>query len=48
MIFLSVIIFIVALFPVDLTSAKKWFGDCYSLRDLSLTGNPLLQEINWR
>uniref|UniRef100_A0A8C0W778 Leucine-rich repeat and IQ domain-containing protein 1 n=1 Tax=Castor canadensis TaxID=51338 RepID=A0A8C0W778_CASCN len=32
----------------DLTSAKKWFGDCYSLRDLSLTGNPLLQEINWR
>uniref|UniRef100_A0A8C9A2H8 Leucine rich repeats and IQ motif containing 1 n=1 Tax=Prolemur simus TaxID=1328070 RepID=A0A8C9A2H8_PROSS len=32
----------------DLTSVKVWFNACYSLRELSLTGNPLLQEINWR
>uniref|UniRef100_A0A8C4MRK6 Leucine rich repeats and IQ motif containing 1 n=1 Tax=Equus asinus TaxID=9793 RepID=A0A8C4MRK6_EQUAS len=32
----------------DLTSTIKWFDACYSLRELSLTGNPLLQEINWR
>ncbi|XP_069845490.1 leucine-rich repeat and IQ domain-containing protein 1 isoform X2 [Dipodomys merriami] len=32
----------------DLTSVKKWFNECYSLCELSLTGNPLLQEINWR
>uniref|UniRef100_A0A452GAN3 Leucine rich repeats and IQ motif containing 1 n=1 Tax=Capra hircus TaxID=9925 RepID=A0A452GAN3_CAPHI len=32
----------------DLTSAIKWFGACFSLHELSLTGNPLLQEINWR
>ncbi|XP_008056997.1 leucine-rich repeat and IQ domain-containing protein 1, partial [Carlito syrichta] len=32
----------------DLTSAIKWFDACYSLRELSLTGNPLLQDINWR
>ncbi|XP_019060995.1 leucine-rich repeat and IQ domain-containing protein 1 [Fukomys damarensis] len=32
----------------DLESAMKWFDACYSLRELSLTGNPLLQEINWR
>ncbi|XP_053776994.1 leucine-rich repeat- and IQ domain-containing protein 1 isoform X3 [Desmodus rotundus] len=32
----------------DLTSAVKWFDACYSLRELTLTGNPLLQEINWR
>uniref|UniRef100_A0A8D2KIN4 Leucine rich repeats and IQ motif containing 1 n=1 Tax=Urocitellus parryii TaxID=9999 RepID=A0A8D2KIN4_UROPR len=32
----------------DLTSAIKWFDACCSLRELSITGNPLLQEINWR
>ncbi|KAM5287891.1 leucine-rich repeat- and IQ domain-containing protein 1 [Ctenodactylus gundi] len=32
----------------DLKSAVKWFDACYSLRELSLTGNPLLQETNWR
>ncbi|XP_058424690.1 leucine-rich repeat and IQ domain-containing protein 1 [Diceros bicornis minor] len=32
----------------DLTSAIRCFDACYSLRELSLTGNPLLQEINWR
>uniref|UniRef100_A0A8D2AM58 Leucine rich repeats and IQ motif containing 1 n=1 Tax=Sciurus vulgaris TaxID=55149 RepID=A0A8D2AM58_SCIVU len=32
----------------DLTSAIKWFDACCSLRELTLTGNPLLQEINWR
>uniref|UniRef100_F7DC07 Leucine rich repeats and IQ motif containing 1 n=1 Tax=Equus caballus TaxID=9796 RepID=F7DC07_HORSE len=32
----------------DLTSTIKWFDACYSLRELSLTGNPLLQEINSR
>ncbi|XP_021543181.2 leucine-rich repeat and IQ domain-containing protein 1 [Neomonachus schauinslandi] len=31
----------------DLTSAIRWFDACYSLHELSLTGNPLLQEINW-
>ncbi|XP_070265722.1 leucine-rich repeat- and IQ domain-containing protein 1 isoform X2 [Myotis yumanensis] len=32
----------------DLTSTLKWFDACYSLRELNITGNPLLQEINWR
>ncbi|XP_029059998.1 leucine-rich repeat and IQ domain-containing protein 1 isoform X2 [Monodon monoceros] len=32
----------------DLTSALRWFDACFSLHELSLTGNPLLQEINWR
>ncbi|KAM5332644.1 leucine-rich repeat- and IQ domain-containing protein 1 isoform 2-T2 [Glossophaga mutica] len=32
----------------DLTSAVQWFDACYSLHELTLTGNPLLQEINWR
>ncbi|XP_066113887.1 leucine-rich repeat and IQ domain-containing protein 1 isoform X1 [Saccopteryx bilineata] len=32
----------------DLTSAIKWFDACYSLRELTITGNPLLQELNWR
>ncbi|KAM5253197.1 leucine-rich repeat- and IQ domain-containing protein 1 isoform 2-T2 [Hipposideros larvatus] len=32
----------------DLTSAINGFNACFSLRELSLTGNPLLQEINWR
>ncbi|KAF4010126.1 hypothetical protein G4228_001679 [Cervus hanglu yarkandensis] len=33
---------------IDLTSAIKWFDACFSLHELSLTGNPLLQEVNWR
>ncbi|XP_032202746.1 leucine-rich repeat and IQ domain-containing protein 1 isoform X4 [Mustela erminea] len=33
---------------IDLTSAIRWFDACYSLHELSITGNPLLQEINWR
>ncbi|XP_049739942.1 leucine-rich repeat and IQ domain-containing protein 1 isoform X3 [Elephas maximus indicus] len=32
----------------DLTSIIRWFDACFSLRELSLIGNPLLQEINWR
>ncbi|XP_031205277.1 leucine-rich repeat and IQ domain-containing protein 1 isoform X3 [Mastomys coucha] len=32
----------------DLTNVMSWFNACYSLRDLCLTGNPVLQEINWR
>ncbi|XP_049638909.1 leucine-rich repeat and IQ domain-containing protein 1 [Suncus etruscus] len=32
----------------DLAGAQSWFDSCYSLRELSLTGNPILQEINWR
>ncbi|XP_053442043.1 leucine-rich repeat and IQ domain-containing protein 1 isoform X1 [Nycticebus coucang] len=32
----------------DLTSAEAWLNACCSLRELSLTGNPLLREINWR
>ncbi|XP_006873032.1 PREDICTED: leucine-rich repeat and IQ domain-containing protein 1 [Chrysochloris asiatica] len=32
----------------DLTSAIRGVDACFSLRELSLTGNPLLQEINWR
>ncbi|XP_030795571.1 leucine-rich repeat and IQ domain-containing protein 1 [Rhinopithecus roxellana] len=32
----------------DLKSVMKWVDACYSLRELSLTGNPLLQETNWR
>ncbi|XP_045443729.1 leucine-rich repeat and IQ domain-containing protein 1 [Pipistrellus kuhlii] len=32
----------------DLTSTLKCFDACYSLRELNVTGNPLLQEINWR
>ncbi|CAO2581570.1 Leucine-rich repeat and IQ domain-containing protein 1 [Lemmus lemmus] len=32
----------------DLTSVMCWFNACYSLRELCLTGNPVLQEINWR
>ncbi|XP_041529524.1 leucine-rich repeat and IQ domain-containing protein 1 [Microtus oregoni] len=32
----------------DLTSVMSWFNACYSLRELCLTGNPVLQETNWR
>uniref|UniRef100_A0A8C3WRK1 Leucine rich repeats and IQ motif containing 1 n=1 Tax=Catagonus wagneri TaxID=51154 RepID=A0A8C3WRK1_9CETA len=32
----------------DLTNAIRWFDACFSLHELSLTGNPLLQEVNWR
>ncbi|XP_031796421.1 leucine-rich repeat and IQ domain-containing protein 1 isoform X1 [Sarcophilus harrisii] len=32
----------------DLTGVAKWFDACFSLCDLSLVGNPLLQERNWR
>ncbi|XP_074082633.1 leucine-rich repeat- and IQ domain-containing protein 1 isoform X2 [Macrotis lagotis] len=32
----------------DLKAITKWFDACFNLCDLSLTGNPLLQERNWR
>ncbi|XP_055483870.1 leucine-rich repeat and IQ domain-containing protein 1 [Psammomys obesus] len=32
----------------DMTNIVGWFSACYSLRELCLTGNPVLQEINWR
>ncbi|XP_023572025.1 leucine-rich repeat and IQ domain-containing protein 1 [Octodon degus] len=32
----------------DLKNALKWFHGCCSLREVSLIGNPLLQEVNWR
>ncbi|XP_074127007.1 leucine-rich repeat- and IQ domain-containing protein 1 isoform X6 [Sminthopsis crassicaudata] len=32
----------------DLTGVARWFDACFNLCDLSLTGNPLLQERNWR
>ncbi|XP_040610901.1 leucine-rich repeat and IQ domain-containing protein 1 isoform X3 [Mesocricetus auratus] len=32
----------------DLSSIMCWFNSCHSLRELCLTGNPVLQEINWR
>ncbi|XP_051819254.1 leucine-rich repeat and IQ domain-containing protein 1 isoform X3 [Antechinus flavipes] len=32
----------------DLTGVAKWFDACFNLCDLSLIGNPLLQERNWR
>uniref|UniRef100_A0A4X1V1Y5 Leucine rich repeats and IQ motif containing 1 n=1 Tax=Sus scrofa TaxID=9823 RepID=A0A4X1V1Y5_PIG len=32
----------------DLANTIRWFDACFSLRELSLIGNPLLQEINWR
>ncbi|XP_044535108.1 leucine-rich repeat and IQ domain-containing protein 1 [Gracilinanus agilis] len=32
----------------DLTGVTKWFDACFNLCDLSLIGNPLLQERNWR
>ncbi|XP_061495626.1 leucine-rich repeat and IQ domain-containing protein 1 isoform X2 [Rhineura floridana] len=33
---------------LDLKSIIQWLGGCDSLRELSLHGNPLLQEKNWR
>nr|XP_028602340.1 leucine-rich repeat and IQ domain-containing protein 1 isoform X1 [Podarcis muralis]XP_028602341.1 leucine-rich repeat and IQ domain-containing protein 1 isoform X1 [Podarcis muralis]XP_028602342.1 leucine-rich repeat and IQ domain-containing protein 1 isoform X1 [Podarcis muralis] len=33
---------------LDLNSVIQWLGGCDSLRELSLQGNPLLQEENWR
>ncbi|GAB1295540.1 Leucine-rich repeat and IQ domain-containing protein 1 [Apodemus speciosus] len=32
----------------DMTNVMCWFNACYSLRELCLTGNPVLQELNWR
>ncbi|NXV77869.1 LRIQ1 protein, partial [Atlantisia rogersi] len=32
----------------DLKGVTTWFTGCYKLRELSLSGNPLLQERNWR
>ncbi|XP_068951204.1 leucine-rich repeat and IQ domain-containing protein 1 [Petaurus breviceps papuanus] len=32
----------------DVTGVTKWFHACFNLCDLSLIGNPLLQERNWR
>ncbi|XP_015260975.1 PREDICTED: leucine-rich repeat and IQ domain-containing protein 1 [Gekko japonicus] len=33
---------------LDLKSVIQWLSGCENLRDLSLYGNPLLQEENWR
>uniref|UniRef100_A0A7N5K0K3 Leucine rich repeats and IQ motif containing 1 n=1 Tax=Ailuropoda melanoleuca TaxID=9646 RepID=A0A7N5K0K3_AILME len=38
----------ISVFPSAFNFAIRWFDACYSLHELSLTGNPLLQEINWR
>ncbi|KAM6292625.1 leucine-rich repeat- and IQ domain-containing protein 1 [Porphyrio hochstetteri] len=32
----------------DLKGVITWFTGCHKLRELSLSGNPLLQERNWR
>ncbi|KAL2309643.1 hypothetical protein Nmel_005859, partial [Mimus melanotis] len=32
----------------DLKDVHTWFSGCHKLRELSLSGNPLLQEKNWR
>ncbi|KAM6092090.1 leucine-rich repeat- and IQ domain-containing protein 1 isoform 3-T3 [Theristicus caerulescens] len=32
----------------DLKGVIAWLSGCHKLRDLSLSGNPLLQERNWR
>uniref|UniRef100_A0ABK0LDN7 Leucine-rich repeats and IQ motif containing 1 n=1 Tax=Rattus norvegicus TaxID=10116 RepID=A0ABK0LDN7_RAT len=32
----------------DLTNVMCWFNACYSLGELCLIGNPVLQEVNWR
>ncbi|XP_071621990.1 leucine-rich repeat- and IQ domain-containing protein 1 isoform X2 [Heliangelus exortis] len=32
----------------DLNSVTAWLSGCHKLRELSLNGNPLLQEKNWR
>uniref|UniRef100_A0A8C0BD64 Leucine-rich repeat and IQ domain-containing protein 1 n=1 Tax=Buteo japonicus TaxID=224669 RepID=A0A8C0BD64_9AVES len=32
----------------DLKGVITWLSDCHKLRELSLSGNPFLQERNWR
>ncbi|XP_063252452.1 leucine-rich repeat and IQ domain-containing protein 1 isoform X2 [Prinia subflava] len=32
----------------DLKDVRRWFSGCHKLKELSLIGNPLLQEKNWR
>uniref|UniRef100_A0A663FFP4 Leucine rich repeats and IQ motif containing 1 n=1 Tax=Aquila chrysaetos chrysaetos TaxID=223781 RepID=A0A663FFP4_AQUCH len=32
----------------DLRGVITWLSDCHKLRELSLSGNPFLQERNWR
>ncbi|XP_014424483.2 leucine-rich repeat- and IQ domain-containing protein 1 isoform X2 [Pelodiscus sinensis] len=32
----------------DLDSVIRWFSGCHKLSELSLSGNPVLQEKNWR
>ncbi|KAM4782080.1 leucine-rich repeat- and IQ domain-containing protein 1 isoform 2-T2 [Cyanocitta cristata] len=32
----------------DLKDVLTWFSGCHKLKELSLSGNPLLQEKNWR
>ncbi|NXR84515.1 LRIQ1 protein, partial [Pycnonotus jocosus] len=32
----------------DLKDVHSWFSGCHKLKELSLSGNPLLQEKNWR
>ncbi|XP_074024391.1 leucine-rich repeat- and IQ domain-containing protein 1 [Numenius arquata] len=32
----------------DLKGIITWLSGCHKLRELSLSGNPLLQEMNWR
>ncbi|XP_041330348.1 leucine-rich repeat and IQ domain-containing protein 1 [Pyrgilauda ruficollis] len=32
----------------DLKDVHTWFSGCHKLKELSLSGNPLLQEKNWR
>ncbi|RLW06428.1 hypothetical protein DV515_00004558, partial [Chloebia gouldiae] len=32
----------------DLKDVHTWFTGCHKLKELSLSGNPLLQEKNWR
>ncbi|XP_059582120.1 leucine-rich repeat and IQ domain-containing protein 1 isoform X2 [Alligator mississippiensis] len=32
----------------DLSSVSTWFNGCHELTELTLNGNPLLQEKNWR
>ncbi|XP_016161372.1 PREDICTED: leucine-rich repeat and IQ domain-containing protein 1 [Ficedula albicollis] len=35
-------------FLSDLKDVHTWFSGCHKLKELSLSGNPLLQEKNWR
>ncbi|XP_032914759.1 leucine-rich repeat and IQ domain-containing protein 1 isoform X4 [Catharus ustulatus] len=32
----------------DVKDVRTWFSGCHKLKELSLSGNPLLQEKNWR